>query len=80
MTMACPDCGGSAIESTTNPFTIDSTQYIAKITRCRSCGFYVVNVHWSYPDGRTEYAGWTKYMTAPQFLASSEALRRAIDG
>lgn len=78
--MTCPDCGGDDIESTANPFTIGSTKYVANVTKCRSCGFYTVNVYWCDTAGSMEYAGWTKYMDMPPFLASSDELRRIIDG
>lgn len=80
MKMVCPTCGSDEVKSAVDTFLIDGIERSVRVTKCKACGFYIANAYWRNPQGGAGYAGWTKYMDAPYFLASNESVRRFIDG
>ena len=78
--MTCTNCGSASKEVFVLDFTAEGIKRHARVTKCGSCGFYVVNVIWTNPLGGEGYAGWTKFMSPPPFAVESPELARILHG
>lgn len=77
--MTCTNCGSDSKSVRVLDFTAEGIARHARVTKCDSCGFYVVNVIWKNPLGGEGCAGWTKFMSPPSFVSKSPELKEVLN-